>query len=356
MLRSLAATSPAIGLCIQTRKDQMAALDWDYAPKDKKAKGTNFDPQIARARAFFAQPDGVTPFKTWLQVAVDEILTIDALSVYKRPTAKAAAKRTAAAAKGQRYQYTPGDVLGYEIVDGSTFKVLLDESGNIPRPPEIAYRQIIYGAPMTAGDCSADELMYRPKNVRTWTPYGMSPIEMALLIVTADLNRAVFNLSYYTEGNIPEALVGVPDAWTPKQIQQFREYWNLLLAGDPKNRERLMFVASTMARTVHEFKKPDFTTQYDLWLLKTQCACFGVTPSEIGFTDDVNKATSKTQGDVNQRRGVKPMANFLKALQDEMLAEMGLPEIEAVWSGGEGEDALTQAKIMDLNQIGRAHV
>lgn len=328
LLRSMAAAGTVIGLCVQCRKDQMAALDWDFAPKDKKNK--KLEKQIEQARTFFARPDKVTNFKTYVQVMVDEILTIDALSIYRR-------------------RNRGGGLYGYEIIDGSTIKVLLDPDGKTPLPPDIAYRQIIHGIPITGGDLTVDQLMYRPKTVRTWTPYGMSPIEMALLIATADLNRTVFNLSYFTEGNIPEALVGVPNQWSPKQISQFNAYWDLVLKGDPKNRSKLRFVTETMAKTVHEFRKPDFTTAYDLWLLKLQCACFGVTPSEIGFTDDVNKATSKSQGDVNQRRGVKPMANFIKAILDEMLAtDLGLPDLEATWSGGEGEDALTQAKIVDL--------
>ena len=328
-LRALAATSPEIFTCIQCRKDQMASLTWDFAHRDPKLKGSLVDAKIKQAREFFAKPDQVTPFATWMQQGTEEILTTDALSIFKRRT------------KG-------GKIFGYEILDGTTIKPLLDDGGRTPLPPQIAYRQIIYGAPVTGGDCTTDQLLYLPKNVRTWTPYGMSPTEAVVLQVTSSLNRAMFNLSYYVKGNIPEALVGVPDTWQPKQIQQFLDYWNLVLKGDPGNRAGLRFVTQTMAKSVHEFRKADFTTTWELYLLKVICAAFGVTPSEIGFTDDVNKATSKTQGDVNQRRGVKPMANFWVGIQNAMLAELGLPELEATYTGGEGEDALGAAKIQDL--------
>jgi hypothetical protein len=329
-LRALAATSPEIFTCIQCRKDQMASLTWDFAHRDPKLKGSTVDAKINQARAFFAKPDQVTLFSTWIQQGTEEILTTDALTIYKRRT------------KG-------GKIYGYELLDGTTIKPLLDNGGRTPLPPQIAYRQIIYGAPVTGGDCTTNDLIYAPKNVRTWTPYGMSPTEAVVLQVTSSLNRAMYNLSYYVKGNTPEALVGVPDTWQPKQIQQFMEYWDLVLKGDPDNRAGLRFVTQTMAKTVHEFRKADFSTTWELYLLKVICAAFGVTPSEIGFTDDVNKATSKTQGDVNQRRGVKPMAGFWKNLIDSMLAtDLGLPEIEATFTGGEGEDALGAAKIQDL--------
>lgn len=327
-LRGLASVSPEIFMCVQTRKDQMASLDFDFSARDKKAKGPDVERKVNQARAFFAKPDRVTPFKTWIQTGVDDVLTIDALSIYKRRT------------RG-------GDLYGYELIDGSTIKVLVDNRGFTPLAPNKAYRQILYGAPST--DWTADELLYLPKNVRTWSPYGMSPTEAVLLIVTAAINRNVHDLSYFSEGNIPNALIGVPDTWTPKDINAFREYWDIVLRGDPKERAGLKFVTSTMAKSVHEFQRFDPSTSWQLWLLKVICACFGVTPSEVGFTDDVNKATSKTQGDVNQRRGVKPMANYWKGIFDSMLAtDLGLPDIETTWSGGEGDDALSKARIEDL--------
>jgi hypothetical protein len=330
-LRSLAATSPEIFMCIQVRKDQMSALEWDIAPRDKHDKSETTAKRIAEARAFFAKPDKVTPLKSWLQTAVDEILTIDALSIYKRRT------------RG-------GSVYGYEIIDGATIKPLLDSHGKTPLPPEKAYRQIIYGAPMRGGDMSTEELMYCIKNPRVWTPYGMSPTEAVLLIVSAALNRTMYNLSYYVKGNIPEALVGAPDSWNPKQIQQFMTYWNAVMKGDPTNRSGLRFVTETMAKNVHEFRKPDFTTSWELWLLKVICACFGVTPSEIGFTDDVNRATSHTQGDVNERRGIKPTANFLKGIFDAILAtDLGFADLETVYSGSEGQHQLQQAQVDEIH-------
>lgn len=345
VLRTMA-QAPVIALCIQCRKDQMASLDWDFALRDQKTKKTvgTTDPRIAKARELFKKPDRRRPHSAWLQLLVDEALTIDACSIYRRPTVKGAAKQK----RDPSYKLAPDEIFGYDVIDGSTIKVLLDARGDIPAPPAVAYRQVVWGSPMSGGDLNADQLLYRPKTERTWTPYGMSPIEAALLIITADLNRTMFNLSYFTEGNIPEALAGVPDNWGPKQIRDFQQYWDLVLKGDPGNRSRLRFVAQGMAKSIHEFKKPDFTTAYDLWLLKLQCACFGVTPSEIGFTDDVNKATAKSQGDVNQRRGVKPMARFIKSIHDEILADHGLADVETTWSGGEGDDALSQARIEDI--------
>jgi hypothetical protein len=40
------------------------------------------------------------------------------------------------------------------------------------------------------------------------------------MTVNIALRRQMHQLQYYTEGNVPEALIGVPEAWTPDQIGQ----------------------------------------------------------------------------------------------------------------------------------------
>ena len=42
------------------------------------------------------------------------------------------------------------------------------------------------------------------------------------------MKRQTFTLSHFTEGNIPESLIGVPDSWTPDQIKNFQDYCGLL--------------------------------------------------------------------------------------------------------------------------------
>jgi hypothetical protein len=37
------------------------------------------------------------------------------------------------------------------------------------------------------------------------------------------LRRQLWQLDYFTEGSIPDALIGVPQGWTPDQIKQFQD-------------------------------------------------------------------------------------------------------------------------------------
>jgi hypothetical protein len=326
ILRGLADTCDHVRLCIETRKDQLCSLEWDIAPKDKKSQKGALSGKIDAARTFFRKPDKKRSFSTWLRMAIEEVLVLDALSIFRRKT-------------------YGGELYALQLIDGATILPLLDpDTGDIPDAPNVAYRQIIYGRPIEGGDCSVDDLYYVPRTARTHTPYGLSPTEAVLLSINAILNRQMFNLAYYTEGNIPEGLLEAPEGASADQLAELQEYLDDYLSGDLSRRRRLKMVHSGGSK-VFQFKTPDFTGTYDEFLLKLVCAAFAVPPSEVGFTADVNKATSQGQENVVYRRGVKPLSRYFKDIFDDVLAlDLELPDLQFIWSGGEVEDNLKLAQ------------
>lgn len=331
ILRQLADVSDITRICIEARKDQITGLEWEIVSRDKKAKADRATlAKVEGAKAFFRRPDKRRDFKTWLRMICEEIFVIDALSVYRRRT------------RG-------GDLYALEVKDGSTIIPLLDQTGDTPMAPNVAYRQIISGRPVEGGDCTVDQLYYRPRTARVHTPYGMSPTEAVLLTVNAALQRASFNLAYYSEGNIPRGLMSAPEGWTPDQIEKFQTMWDELLTGNLVGKSRMRIVGNGMAESFKQYVDPDFSTAFDEFLLKVNCAAFGVTPSELGFTSDVNKSTSQGQENITYRRGVRPLVLFLQDFFDEILAnDLLMPDLQFKFIGGEPEDRKLQAEIDKL--------
>ncbi len=336
-LRTLADVHDTIRTCIETRKDQICGLTWDFKPRDQNRRReltSGEKAAIDRARVFFAKPDKRRNWQTWLRMALEEVLSIDALSIYKRRT------------RG-------GQLFALELKDGSTIRPLVDSTGDTPLPPNVAYQQIIYGQPVKGGDCTVVDLLYRPRTVRVHSPYGLSPTEAVLLTVSAALNRQMFNLSYYSDGNVPEGLMDAPSEWTTDQIKAFQEYFDVYLSGNLAARRRLKIVGKGMAGSVHEFKQPSFDTGFDLWMLQVVCASFAVSPMEIGFTADVNKSTGESQERSTYRRGIRPLALFIKGILDEVIQDetqnggLGLPDFETTFSGGEPENKLIDTTILE---------
>jgi hypothetical protein len=352
ILRTLAKTSDVIRICIETRKDQICSLNWDIAVKKETLAGesdliTPTDDvrrRIEAVRIFFSKPDKRRSFSTWLRMAIEEVLVIDALSIYKRRTRGAGSDTALSGDVGRSSK-----LFALEIKDGSTIVPLIDEAGDTPLPPSIAYRQVIQGIWLEGGDCSADDLLYRPRTVLAESPYGLSPTEAVLLAVNAAINRELFNLSYYSEGNIPRALLDAPEGWGPDQIGKMQQYLDDLLAGNLGARSRMRVVGNGMAASMKQFTEPDFDTKWDEWLLKIVCAAFAVPPSEVGFTNDVNKATGEQQENVVYRRGVKPLGLFLKEIFDDVIAiDLNCPDLEFRFSGGESEDRYKQAQTDEI--------
>lgn len=333
-LRAVAEVCDVVRIAVECRKDLVTGLNWDFAPRDRAKRRAPTDDERRRvdsARTFFAKPDREHDLGTWLRMALEDVLVVDALSIFKRRT------------RGKT-------LYALELVDGTTIKPLLDARGRTPFPPAIAYRQVIYGRPVQGGDCTRDDLMYRPRIQRTWTPYGLSPTEAVLLAVNTALNRGMFNLAHYSEGNIPEGLMSAPAEWTPEQIKAYQTMWDSLLSGNMAARSRLRIVGKGMAESTYQFKKPDFTTKFDEWLVKVVCAAFAVPPQELGFSQDVNRAQGQMQENVTYRRAVRPTASFFKGIFDEVLAcDLELPDVEAIYMGGEPEDKLVQARVDDLH-------
>jgi phage portal protein BeeE len=124
--------------------------------------------------------------------------------------------------------------------------------GSMVYPP--AYQQVLKGLP--AVNYAARDIVYRPRNVRAHKVYGYSPVQQVLMTVNIALRRQLWQLDYFTEGSVPDALIGVPQDWTPEQIKQFQDYWDTEFVGDLAKRRRAKFVPGDSASRVHQTKEP----------------------------------------------------------------------------------------------------
>ena len=154
-LRGLADALPLLRAVIETRKDQIAGQN--YAVRTRaRADAPDASKSIDAVSRFLARPDRRHSFADWLRMLVEEMLVIDAATIYPR--------------------YARGGALySLDIIDGATIKPLIGEDGRAPDAPDPAYQQILKGVP--AADFSAEELLYLPRNLRSHRLYGMSPVE-----------------------------------------------------------------------------------------------------------------------------------------------------------------------------------
>ena len=236
-----------------------------------------------------------------------------------------------------------GGIYGLEVVDGATIKRVLDADGRTPMAPDPAYQQILKGLP--AVDYSRDELLYRPRNPRPHKIYGYSPVEQILMTVNIALRRQVTQLNYYTEGNTPEALIGVPATWQPDQIDQFQRYWDSLLEGNLAARRHAKFVPGGL--TYQPTREPTLKDDMDEWLARVVCFAFSIAPTP--FIKQNNRATAESSYDSALQEGLAPLLRWVKNLVDSVILQFwGYTDLEFAWADDTSIDPLEQAQI---NQI-----
>jgi len=331
-LRALAENYDLLRLMIERRKDQVEGMVWRVKVADsggqKPARNAvaAAAPRIQAITAALNFPDRVHSWRAWTRAYLEDLLVLDAPSIYPRMA-------------------LGGGLYSLDIVDGTTIKPVIDADGRRPSPPSVAYQQILKGLP--AVDLTADEIIYTPRNLRPHKVYGYGPVEQIIMTVNIALRRQLFQLNYYTEGNIPEAFIGVPDTWTPDQISQFQAFWDDLLEGNLAQRRHGKFVPGGM--NIHETKAAGLKDEMDEWLARIICFCFGISPQP--FIKEMNRATAQTGKEAAQEEGLEPLLLHLKDVFNLIISKyFKAPDLEFVWEEEDDTDPETQATILDMKQ------
>lgn len=330
-LRTLADQCDAVRIIIEDLKGQVRGHPWDIATKSTVDQAMTSE--LATARAFWQRPDGTNDFGSWLAMALEEILVVDALSMY-------------------RWRQLDGEPLGLLLIDGTTIKPLVDFHGIAPRPPDPAYQQVVSGMPETEftaawGDAEPfdpdgnpkNELTYAPRNPRAWTPYGQSPTERFIMTINIIMRRQLHYLHYYTEGTIPDAFWKVPEAWTAQQVKEMQVIFEELMTGDSGRRAKLRFMPGGAGTGLENPRGQDeWQFGFEEFLYRVASWAFGV--SALPIVRMMNRATSEQAEQQATDAGAKPLMRFLaNRFTRETEEFLGLSNIEFVWTEEENESA-----------------
>jgi Phage portal protein len=321
-LRALADGHDITRLAIETRKDQIERLEWRIAPRGGRAAGPDAASRIAQLTGFWRKPDGEQPFASWLREVLEDLLVLDA------PVFEVRRDRG-------------GRIVGLDVVDGATIKLLIDDTGRRPRPPAPAYQQVIHGRPWRL--LSADQLIYAPRNRRPHKAYGFSPVEQIVVTVNIGLRRQAMQLQHFTEGNVPPGLLNAPDGWNAEQIRQFQEWFDAILAGNTGARTRLVWGPS--GARYQAFKEAPLKDDFDEWLARVVCYAFSLPPN--AFTRQTNRATAETMQEAALTEGLAPLMGWVKRLADGVIQDrMGHGDLEFAWQVDRPLAAETQAAML----------
>lgn len=369
-LRGAAEQIDIVRRCIEVLKAKISGLDWDIVIAEDASEKiiaeiggdhtramsqarTKFSDEIYRLRTFWENPDranGLT-FIDWMMMSLEEILVLDAWAVWPQKT-------------------VGGDLYGFQILDGSTIKPLLDDRGMRPMPPQAAYQQILYGFPRSEfqansdnedadGEFTSDDLSYFIRNRRANSVYGSSPVERCLPIADLYLRRQQWLRAEYTDGVSPEMML-TSDADFGNDPLVMKQYENIIndnLAGQTEQRKRALILPSGLKPQFYEGYGEKFKSNLDDYLITSITGHFGVLPTEIGFSAKGGLgASGHQQGEAEaaQSIGVAPLVQWIgKMLTNISYTYLGMPrELEFKFMVGEIRDNEEMAKKSDLELRG----
>lgn len=344
LLRLLADQYDLLRQCIELSKNEIAALEWDIVPREKNRKKREQilqaeGDEITRLKQFFEWPEaymaktkkgewvrrGKVPWQQWISAQLEEYFVGDWLTIWPRVM-------------------MGGQLLGFDRVDGSTIKPLIDSEGRQPAPPYPAWQQYLYGVPRAS--FTLEELLYRPKVLRNFTVYGFSHVEQMLLLINLALRYQMWLSSGYTDGSIPVGVLEFPENFSADMIKELVDELNAATGGLSDSRQQWHGVPS--GTKWHEMRPFTFDAQFAGWLVEYTCSLFGYSAQKLGFMPSHGHSLGGTgfaqQQDKNADSSEKiPTAGWVKQLMNELLDRcLGRPDLEFLFVDLEQQDETEQ--------------
>ena len=267
-LRKFAET-PLVRRAINIIKDRVASMDWqvrlkrDYTP-DKVGYASR---KLAILRRTLEEPNDSDSFRTLIEQVIEDVLVggfgaieMDLTGVPEKP-----------------FELWP--------VDGATIQInpKWDGSPNTPR-----YAQAT-GLAGNAGlvPLNDDELMYVRMNPRSYTPFGLGPLEVAFETVNTFLSAHRFAGKLASNSVVQYAL------WlnetTPAQQERLIRWWQDEIEGTG----RVPLISTEQKPEVLRFAQgtdADLRLNWQQFLIRMVANAFGLPPLLLGLEQGVNRA------------------------------------------------------------------
>lgn len=215
-------------------------------------------------------------------------------------------------------------------VPGYQIKIYRNEDRTTPQPPEPAY--VWEDGGIMRAEFTNDELLYIMQNP-TQDGYGIAALEVAAYVITASLLADKYNIDYFQNSNVPPGVFDLGKGITEEQRRLFQNLWDNEVQGRAGGLHRMLFMAGgedSKFIPLQQLSNRDMQMmEYIKWTTSVKCACFGISPQDIGFTEDYKGlgggGVAQVQKDLTDSRGI---GSLLQLLEQYYNAEIVKSEFE----------------------------
>jgi phage portal protein BeeE len=324
-LRKFAET-PVVRRAINLIKDRVASMDWQVRLKrDHDPEKVTFVEKRARIlRHSLEFPNASDSFRTLIEQAIEDALVGGFGAI--------------------EMELTGDSAKPFELwaVDGATIRIDPKWDGS---PGSVRFAQATgLGGTNSVIPLQDDQLMYVRMNPRSYTPFGLGPLEVAFETVNAFLSAHRFAGKLASNAVVQYAL------WlnetTPAQHERLIRWWQDEIEGTGRvpilsteqKPEVLRFATGTDA---------DLRLTWQAFLIRMIANAFSLPPMLLGLEQDVNRSTAAELLDEAFHSAIVPLARLIAEhlTRDLFAKRLGWTEFEFVFNELDATDAMQEVQM-----------
>jgi HK97 family phage portal protein len=284
------AETPVVRRAINVIKDRIAAMDWQVRVRRGERVEDLADAQrkLRALRRMLEEPNEVDSFRTLIEQVIEDALTGGYGAIEMEPS---------------------GDVERPAMlwaVDGASIRINPRWNGD-PETPR--YAQALPGQmDSSAVDLRDDQLMYVRMNPRSFTPFGLGPLEVAFETVNQFLSAHRF-AGKLAANTVAQYALWINEA-TPTQHDRLIRWWQDEIEGTG----RVPLISTEQKPEVLRFAQgtdADMRLAWQEFLIRMVANAFGLPPMLLGLEGDVNRSTASEMVDEAFRGAISPLALLL---------------------------------------------
>ncbi len=284
------AETPVVRRAINVIKDRVAAMDWQVRVRRgfRAADVADCELKLAALRRALEEPNEVDSFRTLIEQVIEDTLTGGFGAIEMEPTGD------------------PERPAMLWAVDGASIRINARWNG---QPDAPRYAQVAPGQAEASGvELRDDQLMYIRMNPRSFTPFGLGPLEVAFETVNQFLNAHRF-AGKLAANQVAQYALWLNEA-TPAQHDRLIRWWQDEIEGTG----RVPLLSTTQKPEVLRFAQgtdADMRLNWQEFLIRMIANAFGLSPLMLGLEADVNQSTASEMADEAFRGAISPLAMLI---------------------------------------------
>jgi HK97 family phage portal protein len=332
------AETPVVRRAINVIKDRIAAMDWQVRVR-RGAKPAEIATKLTALRRTLEEPNDVDNFRTLIEQVIEDALTGGYGAIEMEPTGD------------------PEQPAMLWAVDGASIRINPRWDGQWETP---RYAQALPGQlESSAIELRDDQLIYVRMNPRSFTPFGLGPLEVAFETVNQFLSAHRF-AGKLAANSVAQYALWLNEA-TPAQHDRLIRWWQDEIEGTG----RVPLLSTEQKPEVLRFAQgtdADLRLEWQEFLIRMVANAFGLPPMLLGLEGDVNRSTAAEMADEAFRGAISPLAMLLAGhLTRDLFGKcIGWREFEFVFNDLNARDEdtelavqvqLLQAGVLTVNEV-----